>query len=63
MDNPRIKRVNLDDPATMARMLRNGIVWKYPQFWQDATDAIKRGVVPLAECKNVPADVLAGFSK
>lgn len=62
-NNPRIKTLNLDDPATMARLLRTGAIWKYPQFWQDAVDAMKRGIVPLAECKDVPASVMEGFRK
>lgn len=47
----------------MARLLRTGAIWKYPQFWQDAVDAMKRGIVPLAECKDVPASVMEGFRK
>jgi hypothetical protein len=58
---PRFVRLNLDDPATMARLLRSGAVWRFPQFWQDAVNAMARGLVPVAECRDVPPQVLAGF--
>jgi hypothetical protein len=57
-NRPRVIRLNLDDPATMERMLRNGTVWRFTQFWQDAVNAIERGVVPLSECLNVPPEVV-----
>lgn len=55
---PSMKRINLDDPKQMAQALRSGFIWKSPQHWQIAVNAISSGLVPLAECKNVPAEVL-----
>ncbi len=59
MSDPRFLRVSLDDPATRARMLRSGVIWKFSNFWQTAVDAIRAGEVPLSECKDVPPQVVA----
>ena len=55
--------MNVDNPDDMARLLRSGAIWNLPQYWQKAIDAINAGLVPLAECKNVPPDVMAGMRK
>lgn len=55
---PHCVRISLDEPANMARLLRNGAVWRLPQFWNDAVRAIENGLVPLDECKDVPPEVL-----
>jgi hypothetical protein len=60
---PKVVRINLDDPERMAAMLRSGAIWQLPQFWQKAVKAIESGLVPLAECKNVPAEVMKGMQQ
>lgn len=59
----KIVRLNVDNPEDMARLLRSGSIWTLPQYWQKAMDAIRDGLVPLAECKNVPPEVMAGLRK
>lgn len=57
--HPHFKSIDLTDPATMERMLRSGAVWTLSRtFWQDAVDAINKGLVPLSACKNVPPEVM-----
>lgn len=51
----KVKRINLDDPAQRAEFIKSGGIWKFPQYWQVAIDAINKGEVPLAECKDIPA--------
>jgi hypothetical protein len=41
----------------MAHFLRTGVIWQLPMLWPDAMRAIREGVVPLAECKDVPEQV------
>jgi hypothetical protein len=60
---PKVRRLSLDNPDHMAALLRSGAIWKMPVFWQQAIDAIKAGLVPLNECKDVPPEVRAGFPK
>jgi hypothetical protein len=55
---PTAVRIDLSDDERMAPLLRSGVIWRSPFFWQDAVTAIERGVVPLAECRDVPAEVL-----
>lgn len=57
MPRPRFIRIDLTDPKTMERMLRSGSVWQRQMFWPDAVKAIRKGVVPLDECPNVPPEV------
>lgn len=56
---PHFIRVDLDDPATRHRLIRNGAVWRFAQYWQLAINAIERGEVPLDECQNMPPEVKA----
>lgn len=55
---PDFKRINLDDPEQMAKMLRSGAIWKLPQFWQQGLSALEKGLVPLSECKDVPPQIV-----
>ena len=57
MSRRRFLRRNLGDPKDMALLLRSGVIWQVPLFWPDAMRAIREGVVPLAECKDVPEQV------
>jgi len=57
MTRPRFLRRDLGDPRTMAHFLRTGVIWQLPMLWPDAMRAIREGVVPLAECKDVPEQV------
>ncbi len=54
---PHFIRVNLDDPETLHRLIRNGAIWRLPPFWQMAVNAIERGDVAITECENVPPEV------
>ena len=56
-------RLNVDNPEDMARLLRSGAIWNLPQYWQKAIDAIHSGLVPVAECKNIPPQVAEGLRK
>lgn len=58
MPRPRIVRIDLDDPEQMAQMLRSGAVWRKEQFWPDAIRAVKAGLVPLNECKDIPPQAM-----
>jgi len=60
---PKMKRLNVDDPVVMASLLRSGAIWSVPQYWQQAVKAIEGGLVPLAQCKNVPPEVAASLAK
>ena len=55
---PRVSRYDLSDPDTIANLLRTGAIWQSPFFWQDGIAAIEKGIVPLDECKDVPAEVM-----
>jgi hypothetical protein len=59
----KVVRLNVDDPATMERLLRNGAIWQTPMYWEKAIRFIESGQIALAECKNVPAQVMAGLRK
>ena len=64
LDNrPQMKRVNLDDPAQLRKLIANGAIWQFPQYWQKAIDAINSGLIPVGECKNVPAQAMAAIKK
>ncbi len=51
---PRCVHINLDDPAHLKRLTLNGAIWRFPFWWQRAIDAIGRGDIPLADCKDIP---------
>ena len=57
---PRVKRINLDEPAELAALIRSGAIWNLPQFWQKAIDAISDELVPLSDCRDMPYKVAEG---
>jgi hypothetical protein len=54
---------SLDEPGELAILIRSGAVWRLPQFWQQAFNAIADGLVPLAECMNLPPELHDGFTR
>ena len=56
-------RLNVDDPATLKRLTENGSIWQFTQFWQKAIDAINRGEIDPAACKDMPAQARAALKE
>ena len=57
-NRPVFKRINLSEPEDMKNMLRSGMLWEHPQFWQEGFTALESGLLPLSECKDVPPQVV-----
>lgn len=55
---PRFIRIDLTDPNRLIPLIRSGVVWERPMFWPDAVKAIRAGLVPLDEWRDVPPEVL-----
>ena len=51
------RRISLDDPETLERFVRKGLIWDYAVWWQLGVNAIESGLVPLDECKDVPPKI------
>ena len=55
---PRFVRISLDDPVTLHRWVREGLIWDFKTYWQLGVDTIESGAVPLAACKDVPPQIM-----
>ena len=54
---PHFVRINLDDPQTLHRWVREGLIWDFKPYGQLGIDTIESGAVPLDACKGVPDKV------
>ena len=54
---PTMKRIDLDDPAQLRRLILNGAIWSFAQFWQGAIDLMQREGITPDQSPNFP-DVL-----
>jgi hypothetical protein len=62
MKRPHVVRRNLDDPEQLAALIRSGAIWRLPMFWEHAINALDAGLVPLAECRDLPSAIAESFA-
>lgn len=53
-------RYNVDDPDDLKVVTISGLIWRTP-YAQRAVDAIRSGLVSLADCKDMPAIIRAAL--